>query len=79
MSTPSRLSRLEVSAVAQLAHEMFTALGLDPRSGFRLVGEQIGGNAHVRVSVANQSLMNASRSVLIVSACVVGMPCGKPL
>jgi len=27
----------------------------------------------------NQSLMNASRSALIVSACVVGMPCGKPL
>src|SRR6266581_9663512 len=24
-------------------------------------------------------LMNASRSALIVSACVVGMPCGKPL
>jgi hypothetical protein len=27
----------------------------------------------------NQPLMNASRSALIVSACVVGIPCGKPL
>jgi hypothetical protein len=26
-----------------------------------------------------QSLMNARRSALIVSACVVGMPCGKSL
>src|SRR5438874_3545563 len=26
-----------------------------------------------------QLLMNASRSALIVSACVVGIPCGKPL
>jgi len=26
-----------------------------------------------------QELMNARRSALIVSACVVGMPCGKPL
>src|SRR5260370_30586511 len=27
----------------------------------------------------HQAFMNASRSVLIVSACVAGMPCGKPL
>src|SRR5437762_12730061 len=27
----------------------------------------------------HQLLMNASRSAMIVSACVVGMPCGKPL
>ena len=26
-----------------------------------------------------QLLMNVSRSALIVSACVVGIPCGKPL
>jgi hypothetical protein len=26
-----------------------------------------------------QAFMNVSRSTLIVSACVVGMPCGKPL
>ena len=26
-----------------------------------------------------QAFRNASRSALIVSACVVGMPCGKPL
>ena len=26
-----------------------------------------------------QAFMNASKSALIVSACVVGMPCGKPL
>ena len=29
--------------------------------------------------VTVHALMNASRSALIVSACVVGMPCGKPL
>jgi predicted MFS family arabinose efflux permease len=27
----------------------------------------------------DEPLMNASRSALIVSACVVGIPCGKPL
>jgi hypothetical protein len=36
------------------------------------------GRRQDRVAVG-QSLMNASRSALIVSACVVGMPCGKPL
>jgi hypothetical protein len=32
-----------------------------------------------RFAGLNQFLMNASRSALIVSACVVGMPCGNPL
>ena len=27
----------------------------------------------------HSALMNANRSALIVSACVVGIPCGKPL
>ena len=30
------------------------------------------------VSILNQLLINASKSALIVSAWVVGMPCGKP-
>jgi hypothetical protein len=29
--------------------------------------------------VANQDLMNASKSALMVSASVVGIPCGNPL
>src|SRR6185295_6893236 len=33
---------------------------------------------HIRVRSAH-SLMNASRSALMVAASVVGMPCGKPL
>jgi hypothetical protein len=30
-------------------------------------------------SARRQAFRNISRSALIVSACVVGMPCGKPL
>jgi hypothetical protein len=33
----------------------------------------------VPFDVRHQALMKASRSALITSACVVGMPCGKPL
>jgi predicted ATPase len=43
--------------------------------------KSIGDNAAELAQIVprRQPFMNASRSALIVSACVVGIPCGKPL
>ena len=54
-------------------------------AGGNLTGAEVGAD-HLRDSgyrtvlgPKRQAFMNASKSALIVSACVVGMPCGKPL
>ena len=63
------LTGAEVGAAIQ-QHVALSLVGTDHLrdSGYRTV-----------LGPKRQAFMNASRSALIVSACVVGMPCGKPL
>ena len=56
-----------------------TVLSLPPvTSDGRAVAARVPSGRHAVVTGGDQDRMNSSRSALIVSACVVGIPCGKP-
>ena len=61
---PSRIGRRELLGLKRPR--------LDPRFGGK------GGVLHTYAAACSARLKNASRSALMTSACVVGIPCGKP-